>query len=160
MLDADVSYTRSSSVADLNDIYGYLLNLTADPIVRANQFGPTDTDAPNRLVVRGHSLVGHNWMFEVAGEMRSGFPYSAVDENLEFVGPRNSLRFPTYHMMDASVERRFRVGRLQPWIGLVVMNALNSFVPSDVQRNIASPAFGGFYASPIRAIRITIHFHP
>jgi hypothetical protein len=160
LVDVDVSYTRSSSLADLNDAYGYYLNLITDPVVRANQYGPTDTDTPNRLVGRGHSLVGRNWMFEVAGELRTGFPYSAVNENLEFVGPRNSLRFPTYGLMDASVERRFRVGRFQPWIGLVIENALNSFVPVDVQRNVASPAFGAFYASPIRAVRITIHFHP
>jgi hypothetical protein len=30
----------------------------------------------------------------------------------------------------------------------------------DVQRNIVSPSFGNFYASPIRQIRITVHFRP
>ena len=66
-LDLDVSYTHSSSLADLNDAYGYFLNLTANPILRANAYGPTDTDAPNRFVGRGRATVGRNWVFELAG---------------------------------------------------------------------------------------------
>jgi hypothetical protein len=158
--DLDVSYTRSSSWADLNDVYGYYLNMTANPIVRANQFGPTDTDTPNRFVARGRARVGRNWSFEVAGEVRSGVPYSAVNEQLEFVGPRNGRRFPSRAVLDVSVERRFRIRKLEPWIGFVFVNALNSFIPVDVQRNVASPRFGSFYSSAIRQIRGFIHFHP
>jgi hypothetical protein len=159
-LDVDLSYTHSSSIGDLNDAYGYFLNLTANPILRPNAVGPTDTDSPDRFVGRGRANVGRNWIFELAGELRTGYPYSAVNEQLEFVGERNSLRFPTKFTVDASVEHRFRIGRFQPWIGVVFINALNTFSPSDVQRNIASPAFGSFYSSPIRQIRITVHFHP
>jgi hypothetical protein len=159
-LDVDLSYTHSSSIGDLNDAYGYFLNLTANPILRPNAVGPTDTDSPDRFVGRGRANVGRNWIFELAGELRTGYPYSAVNEQLEFVGVRNSLRFPTKFTVDASVEHRFRIGRFQPWIGVVFINALNTFSPGDVQRNIASPAFGTFYSSPIRQIRITVHFHP
>lgn len=159
-LDVDVSYTHSSSKADLNDAYGYFLNLTANPVLRPNAYGPTDKDSPHRFVGRGRANIGRNWIVELAGEIRSGFPYSAVNEQLEFVGQRNSYRFPTVATMDASVERRFRIGRFEPWIGLVFLNALNSFAPSDVQNNLASPAFGSLYSSPIRQIRITVHFHP
>ncbi len=83
-----------------------------------------------------------------------------MNEQLEFVGQRNSYRFPTVATIDASVERRFKIGRFEPWIGLVFLNALNSFAPSDVQNNVASPAFGSLYSSPIRQVRITVHFHP
>lgn len=159
-LDVDLSYTRSSSVGDLNDAYGYFLNLTANPVLRQNAYGPTDTDSPNRFVGRGRATLGSNWVVELAGEIRTGFPYSAVNEQLDFVGPRNSLRFPTKGVVDASVEHRFRIGRFQPWIGLVFINALNSFASVDVQRNVASPAFGWFYSSPIRQVRLTVHFHP
>jgi outer membrane receptor protein involved in Fe transport len=158
-LDIDLSYTHSRSTADLNDAYGYFLSLTADPILRPNAYGPTDTDSPNRFVGRGRATLGRDWMLELAGELRSGFPYSAVDEQLDFVGARNSLRFPTVGTVDASVEHRFRIGRFEPWIGVVFVNALNSFSPEDVQRNVASPAYGYFYSSPIRQVRITVHFH-
>jgi hypothetical protein len=158
-IDADLSYTHSSARADLNDAYGYYLNLTANPVVRANQYGPTDTDSPDRFLARGRALIGSNWTLELAGEVRTGTPYSAVDEQLDFVGARNSLRFPLRTVLDVAVERRFRFGRFQPWIGLVFINALNHFNPVDVQRNVASPAFGWFYASPIRQVRVTVHFH-
>jgi hypothetical protein len=157
--DLDLSYTRSKSTADLNDAYGYFLRLTANPIVRPNAYGPTDRDSPNRFVGRMRSYLGKSTIVELAGEARTGFPYSAVDEQLSFVGDRNSLRFPTVGTVDASVEHRFRFGRFEPWLGLVFINALNTFSPEDVQRNIASPAFGYFYSSPIRQIRITVHFH-
>ena len=158
-LELDVSYTHSTSLADLNDAYGYYLDMTANPVLRPNAYGPTDTDSPHRLLARGHVQAGRNWVFELAGEVRTGVPYSAVNEQLEFVGDRNSLRLPTRTIVDASVEHRFRIGRFQPWIGLVFINPLNLFVPTEVQRNIASPAFGAFYSSTIRQIRITIHFH-
>lgn len=158
--ELDVSYTHSSAEADLNDAFGYLLDLTAKPVVRGSQFGPTDTDVPHRLVGRVHAMPTKNWVLELAGEIRSGFPYSTVDESLEFVGDRNSRRFPVSSSFDVAVERRFRVGRFEPWIGLVFINVLNLFNPSDVQRNIASPQFGSFFSSPIRQIRLTVHFHP
>jgi len=159
VLDVDFSYTHSSSLGDLNDAYGYYLTMTANPVLRPNAFGPTDTDSPDRFVARGRASIGRDWVVELAGEIRTGVPYSAVNEQLEFVGERNSLRFPAKAIVDASVEHRFRIGRFEPWIGLVFINALNSFVPIDVQRNIASPAFGGFYSSTIRQIRISVHFH-
>jgi hypothetical protein len=158
LLDVDVTYTHASSVADLNDAYGYYLTLTANPILRMNAVGPTDTDTPHRFVGRGRANLGRTWVVEIKGEIRSGFPYSAVDEQLEFVGARNSLRFPTRRVMDASIEHRVRIGRFKPWLGLVFINALNSFIPGDVQRNVASPSFGRFYSSPLRQIRITAHF--
>ena len=37
-------------------------------------------------------------------------------------------------------------------------NALNSFLPSDVQANIASPAFGTFYNTEYRQFRIQVRF--
>ena len=160
LLDLDLSYTHSSSQANLNDAYGYFLNLTANPIVRPDAYGPTDTDTPDRFVGRARIKLPHYWTLEAAGEIRTGYPYSAVDEQLDFVGARNSLRFPVRKTLDASIEHRFRIGRLRPWLGFVVINAFNTFAPEDVQRNVASPYFGTFYSSPVRQIRFTVHFHP
>ena len=61
-------------------------------------------------------------------------------------------------------------GRLMPtprWLmlgifdwrsGLPVWNALNSFLPTDVQANLGSPAFGSFYSSEPRQYRIQVRF--
>ena len=160
VFDLDLSYTHSSSQANLNDAYGYFLNLTANPVVRPDAYGPTDTDTPDRFVARARLRLPHYWTIEAAGEVRTGYPYSAVDEQLDFVGARNSLRFPVRKTLDASIEHRFRIGRLRPWLGFVVINAFNTFSPEDVQRNIASPNFGTFYSSPVRQVRFTVRFHP
>jgi hypothetical protein len=98
------------------------------------------------------------WLLLGTVDWRSGLPYSTVNEDLEFVGPRNELRFPTYFRVDAGFERRLTVSRFHPWLGLRVSNALNSFLPSDVQANIGSPEFGGFYNSVYREYRIHVRF--
>ena len=91
-------------------------------------------------------------------DWRTGLPYSILNESLDFVGLRNSVRLPNYFRLDLGIEHRFRVLKLQPWIGVRAYNALNSFLPSDVQANTASPNFGGLYNSQFRQYRLQIRF--
>ena len=72
--------------------------------------------------------------------------------------PRNDRRFPAYVRVDFGVEHRFKIRKYRPWIGVRADNALSSFLPSDVQANISSPAFGTFYNSEYRQFRIQIRF--
>jgi hypothetical protein len=102
--------------------------------------------------------VTAGWQLVGTADWRSGLPYSVVDEDLEFVGQRNELRFPTYFRVDAGFERRLTLARLHPWLGFRVSNALNSFLPSDVQANLSSPSFGSFYNSVYREYRIALRF--
>ena len=60
------------------------------------------------------------WLLLGIADWRSGLPYSAVNETLDFVGPRNQLRFPTYARLELGVEHRFKIFKLQPWIGVRV----------------------------------------
>ena len=84
-------------------------------------------------------------------EVRSGFPWSAVDERMELVGPRGrSGRFPWVPLLEVSVERRLRLFGWQPWIGFRVYNLLNIYAPADVRTNVTSPSFGDFYNQTIR----------
>jgi len=85
-------------------------------------------------------------------------PYSTVNEALDFVGSRNSARMPTFFRLDAGLEHRFTIKKFQPWIGFRAYNALNSFLPADVQANIASPNFGGLYNSQFRQYRLQLRF--
>ena len=98
------------------------------------------------------------WLLLGTLDWRSGLPYSIVNEALEFVGSRNAQRFPTYHRLDVAFERRVAIARWQPWLGLRAVNALDSFLPADVQANIGSPAFGSFYNSEFREFRIHLRF--
>ena len=91
-------------------------------------------------------------------DWHTGVPYSIVNEMLDYVGPRNALRFPTYAWLELGVERRFKIFRWQPWIGVRAGNALGLDLPTDVQNNTASPNFGTFYNSDIRLIRGALRF--
>ena len=81
-----------------------------------------------------------------------------VNEALDFAGPRNDHRFPSYLRLELGLERRFKIFKYRPWIGVRADNALSSFLPTDVQSNIGSPAFGSFYNSEYRQFRLQVRF--
>jgi hypothetical protein len=155
--DFQASYTRSTARADLNALATYF-DAILWPVVGANQYAPASADAPNRLLARGRMMPTPRWLLLGIFDWRSGLPYSVVNDTLDFVGARNSLRFPSYVRLEVGLERRFKILKLQPWIGVRVWNALNSFLPTDVQANLGSPAFGSFYNSEYRQFRIQIRF--
>lgn len=156
-LDLNVSYVRSVARSDLN-AFTTFYDAVLWPVVGENGYGPARADVPHRLLARGRATPARNWLLVGTLDWRSGMPYSVVNESLDFVGPRNSQRFPTYVRVDAGIEHRFTFGKYRPWIGVRVDNALSSFLPSDVQANIASPAFGTFYNSEYRQARIQVRF--
>jgi hypothetical protein len=155
--DLHVSYARSTARSDLNALSNYF-DAILSPVVGDNAYAPAYTDVPHRLLARGRVMPTSRWLMLGVFDWRSGLPYSAVNEALDFVGPLNSLRFPTYVRLEAGIERRFKILKFQPWIGVRVWNALNSFVPTDVQANLGSPAFGSFYNSEYRQYRIQLRF--
>jgi hypothetical protein len=156
-VDFHLSYARSTARSDLNALTNYLDTILS-PVVGANAYAPANTDVPNRLLARGRFMPTPRWLLLGIFDWRSGVPYSAMNETLDFVDARNSLRFPTYVRLEAGVERRFRILKFQPWIGVRVWNALNSFLPTDVQANLGSPAFGSFYNSEYRQFRLQVRF--
>lgn len=155
--DVNVSYVRSVARSDLNAFTGFY-DAVLWPVVGQNGYGPAKADVPHRLLVRGRSRPLQNWLLVGTLDWRTGMPYSVVDDTLDFVGARNDRRFPNYVRVDAGIEHRFTFGKYRPWIGVRVDNALSSFLPSDVQANITSPAFGTFYNSEYRQARIQLRF--
>jgi hypothetical protein len=153
----NVSYVRSHARADLNAFTAFFDSVLA-PVVGRNAFAPARTDTPHRLLARGRAMPTPRWLFVGVLDWRSGLPYSVVDESLDFVGPRNDRRFPSYVRVDLGVEHRFRILKFQPWIGVRADNALNSYLPSDVQNNLASSSFGTFYNTEYRQFRIQVRF--
>jgi hypothetical protein len=155
--DFHVSYARSAARSDLNALTNYF-DAVLWPVVGENAYAPAATDAPNRLLGRGRLMPTSRWLMLGIFDWRSGLPYSVVNEALDYVGPRNNLRFPSYVRLEVGLERRFKIFKFEPWIGLRVWNALNSFLPTDVQANLGSPAFGSFYSSEFRQYRIQVRF--
>ncbi len=151
------SYVRSAAVGDLNDL-GAIYGATPAELIRDNQRSLLDFDAPHRFVIWSDLGFPHDIRFVPFLELRSGFPYSLVDEGRGYFGPANRAgRFPLYQSLDAQLTKRIafwvfgreRVVRF----GVRFFNVLNSFNPNDVQNNIASPYFGTFYRGQKRRIR-------
>jgi hypothetical protein len=150
--DITVSYVRSRGLADLNDydqFYGNLRN----PILRPNEHNLIPTDVPHRLLVRGTIGFPGQWDFAPVLEIRSGFPWSAVDEFQDFVGPRNRTgRLPSVNAFDFSLSRPWKVWKYQFRAGVKMYNVFGASAHRDVQNNIGSPAFGQFFNPLERSI--------
>jgi outer membrane receptor protein involved in Fe transport len=147
--DVSVSYVRSHSTRDLND-YDQFFGNFRNPIIRSNENSLSPTDVPNRLIVRGtFGLVGQ-WVLSPLYEWRSGFPWSAVNEFQDFVGPRNrSGRLPTVSTLDFTLVRPWHFRKYRFSAGLKIYNLFDTGDERDVQNNIASPDYGTFY-NPIQ----------
>ncbi|MBI3492921.1 MAG: TonB-dependent receptor [Acidobacteria bacterium] len=155
--DVDVSYVRSSAQGDLNVLTNFYDTVLAQ-VIGANAYAPLNADVPHRLFVRGRLMPAPRWLLLGVFDWRTGVPYSIVNEMLDFVGPRNDLRFPTSARLELGLERRIKVLRFQPWVGIRVTNILGAFLPVDVQANTNSPAFGTFYNSESRGARLQVRF--
>ena len=155
--DLTASYSYAMAEGDLNAFANYFDTMLW-PVVTPNAYGPLSTDVPHRFLARGRLLPTASWLLIGVADWRTGLPYSLVDAYLDFVGPRNQQRMPNYLRFDLGVEHRFKIFKLQPWIGVRAYNAFNAFLPADVQANITSPAFGSFYNSQFRQYRLQVRF--
>jgi outer membrane receptor protein involved in Fe transport len=143
------SYVRSSARGDLNDFNSYFSNFQ-NPIIQANERSLLPWDVPNRFLFRGEFHVPYRITLTPVLDLRTGFPYSIIDEDRNFVGPRNLAgRYANFASLDLQVTRTVSmIGRFQNYrieLGLKVFNLTNHFNPRDFQNNLDSDAFGGFY---------------
>ncbi len=141
-----ISYVRSKARGDLNDFNAYFGDFGV-PLVRANQFSNLSTDVPNRLLAWGNISLPHKITVSPIVEWRSGFPYSVVDQNQNFVGTRNAdnRRFPKFFSLDAELSKDFQVTRKYA-VRLSVrgFNLTDHFNPRNVRNNTGDAAFGVF----------------
>lgn len=152
----NASYVRSRAFGDLND-FNQFFGTLAQPVIQPDERGRLNFDAPNRFLLWGE--IAGPWKLKLVPvyEVHTGFPYSVEDVFRDYVGPRNVNRFPRFESFDLQVTRpiRFHVGgrKLKARVGGGVFNVFNHFNPRDVQNNLASGQFGGFYNSAWREFR-------
>lgn len=151
---ASISYVRARSEGDLNAFDVLFGNLRA-PVIRANEYGRTGVDVPHRLVALFAGEFG-SWRVAPLLELRSGFPWSVVDAGQQFVGPRNTRRFPRFFSLDLNVSRVVTLRGRRVRLGARGTHVLNNFVPRDVQATIDDPAFATFYNSVVPRVGLTI----
>jgi len=148
--ELNASYVRSRAIGDLNDFNSYYANFE-NPIIRRNERSFLPYDAPNRFVFWGNFGVKYGITVAPLLDLRNGFPLSVIDEDRNFVGPRNRAgRFPNFASLDLQVLKRISApGRFSEnyrfRVGVKVFNLTNHFNPRDFQGNLASDEFGGFY---------------
>jgi hypothetical protein len=157
------SYVQSRARGELNDYNQFFGNFSY-PLIRPNQYGPLSSDAPNRGLFWSVIGLPHKLDFVPILDVHTGFPFSRLDQNWNFLGPENQAgRFPTFLALDAKfqypVDFTFRGHRIQFRAGLTVYNVLNHFNPRDVQQHNASPNYGAFYNSVGRLFRIDGDFN-
>lgn len=144
----NISYVWSKAQGSLNTADNFLGDFPAF-VVRANQYGTLPFDIPHRFLAYGEVKAPHGFTLMPALEIRSGFPFSFVNDRLDFVGVRNHARFPTFLSLDATVLKSFTLPFLdkKARAGVIIFNITNHFNPRDVQNNLGSSHFGQFFNS-------------
>jgi outer membrane receptor protein involved in Fe transport len=140
--DLTLSYVWAKGTADLNDydqFYGNLRN----PIIRANEHNLISTDVRHRLLLRGTIGLPGRWDAAPVLELRSGFPWSAVDEFRDFVGPRGHAgRLPAVRTLDVAISRPWHVWKFRFRAGVKLYNVFGAAAERDIQANVTSPNYG------------------
>jgi hypothetical protein len=149
-----ISYVWSKAQGSLNTADNFLGDFPAY-VVRENQYGTLPFDITNRLLAYGEVKAPFGLTFIPSLEIRSGFPFSVVNDRLDFVGARNSKRFPWFLSLDATILKSFTIPYLdkKARAGVIIFNMTNHFNPRDVQSNLDSAQFGQFFNSLGTSVR-------
>jgi hypothetical protein len=159
------SYTRSE--ARSNAVISYSIE---NPVLTPQNGGPLGWDAPNRILMWGWAPVEKTWFphllqpivgetdFELLGDYRTGFPFSATSETGYIVGQPDGFRFPNYFTLNVALERRF------PFRGYIwafragLVNALDRQNANVVNSDYNSPQFLQFGQGQSRAVNVRLRF--
>jgi hypothetical protein len=155
-----VSYVWSRARGDLNTADNFLGDLPL-LVVRPNQFGPLPFETPHRFIAYGEVKTRFDITVSPAVEIRSGFPFSYVNDRLDFIGGRNQAgRFPKFISLDAQILKGFKVPFLdkRARVGVAIFNITRHFNPRDVQNNTGSLQRGQFFNSPGMSVRGKFEF--
>jgi hypothetical protein len=147
----NVSYIWSRARGDLNSLSNVYIPFAA-PVIRPNVYGILPSDIPNRIVGWGIFALPWKLTFSPLVDLHSGFPYSPIDVQQQYVGTPNGKRFPKYFSLDMKLYRQFRLPLLgnrggkvhHVRLGVYTLNVTNHGNFNAVYNNVASPNFGQF----------------
>jgi len=147
----NASYIWSKSRGDLNSLSSISIPFAA-PIIRPNLYGVLNSDIPNRFIAWGIFALPWKLTYSPLVDIHTGFPYSPIDVNQQYVGIPNSQRFPGFFSLDMKIYRLFRVPYLgnrggkshHIRLGVYTTNLTNHGNYTTVYNNTASPYFGQF----------------
>jgi hypothetical protein len=131
-------------------------------ILSPQQSGPLLWDSPDRVISRGWTPLPRfpiwHWQFLASYffEYHSGFPYTAVNDQRQLVGPANSRHFPEYVSLNIGLEKQFTFDKHEWAIRFSSNNIMNHDNPDVVVNNIDAPNFGTFSGGHGRSYTIRI----
>ena len=152
----NASYVRSKSYGNLNDFNQFFGN---DPVavIDPDQRGPLPFDAPNRFLAWGEWSAPFKLTMLPVLDIHSGFPWSPINQEREFVGARDSMRYPRFTSFDLQVTRPVKLPimheKLKARVGVAVFNLFNQFNPRDVQNDIDSARYRALFNGVWRTFR-------
>ncbi len=152
----NASYVRSKAYGDLNDFNQFFGN-DAVAVIQPDERGRLPFDAPNRFLAWGQWEAPFKLRIAPVLDIHTGFPYSVVDQEREFIGPRDSTRFPRFASFDLQMTRPISIPlpreRFKARVGFSVFNLFNRFNPRDVQSDLDSDRFGALFNGVGRIFR-------
>jgi len=148
------SYTRSRAASS------EVLDITVNqPTSITDNVGRLPWDSPNRFLSWGYLPTPfQNWAMAYLFEDRTGFPFSAIDQIGQVVGPPNSQRFPNYLNLNLHLEWTTHL------LGhrFALRGGLNNITDHSnwtvVNNTIGSPQFLNFYGTDGRHFVARIRF--
>ena len=135
------SYTHSRSVT--NAVLSYSLDGLNYGLEGP---GPYPWDTPNRFLAWGMAPLPslpliHELDFAYSLDWHSGYPFSRVNQQQQFLQPLNNLRFPRFFSFSPYLEKRFTLRNYNFALRGGFDNVTSSPNPTAVNNNINSPNF-------------------
>jgi hypothetical protein len=147
----NASYIWSRTRGDLNNLSSVFTPFF-QPVIRPNVYGILPYDVPNRVITWGIFSLPWQLTFSPLADIHSGYPYSPIDVQQNYVGTPNGGRFNEYFSLNLKLYREFRVpfinsknGKVRHIrLGVYSLNVTNHGNFNAVYNNVTSPAFGQF----------------
>ena len=152
------AYTRSSAKTNA------VLDYNVDTLAFVQQGpGPLPWDTPNRFISWGllptfSFPIFHKFDFAYSMEWRTGYPFSAVNQNQQLVFPLEGFRFPSFFSFNPHLEKRFHLWGYSWAVRGGFENVTNHSNPGVVNNNIDSPLFRTFSNFDRRTFTARVRF--
>ena len=150
------SYVHSRAYGTLNDPFLFFGNYP-QAVIQPNASGRLSFDAPNRFLVWGDFQGPWKLTIMPVWDTHTGFPWSVQNEYREYIGQRNSERYPWFSSFDLQVTRpvTLHLGerQLKMRAGMAIFNVFDHNNYRDVQTIVNSSQFGSYYNDAWRTFR-------
>jgi len=154
--DYNVYGAYTHSYAHSNAVVNYSLN---SPIFSTQMGGPLPWDVPNRVISWGWFPTPFKRVDLVYSlDWRTGFPWTAVNQNQQIVGLPYSQRFPAYFSFSPGLEWRFTFRGYALALRGVAENVTDRKNPAFVNNNVNSSSYAAYGGFGGRAFTARIRF--